>query len=61
MTARPGALFRETVLRRYAAGGVRDESLRDVSPRLLALLWSCTGLLVSGLLALAALITSLLR
>ena len=61
MTGRPRALFREAVLRRYAAGGMREESLRIVSPRLLVLLWTFTGLLGCGLLVLAAFVASLIR
>ncbi len=60
-TERPRAVFRDVVLRRYAAGGVRDEPLRDLSVRLLILLWTCTGLLGCGLLALAVFTAALTR
>lgn len=61
MMGRSRAIFRETALRRHAAGSARDEALRDVSPRLLGVLWSCAGLLGCGLLVLAGFVASLLR
>jgi hypothetical protein len=61
VTPRPGMIFRDQAIQRYATNRRRDEPLRDVSARLIMGLWIGSGVLACTLLAVTVYVAALIR